>query len=130
MAGALDRDIYLTILDEVVLMTALKYSDIAPQKFGEGAERRVAHTDDLMIVVVDFFDGPKSQPDAPHSHPHQQACYVAEGEILFIMDGEQARLGPGDVFLVPSGRSHTIQRLSEHVRLVDCFTPIREDFLK
>jgi quercetin dioxygenase-like cupin family protein len=83
MASALDRDIYLTILDEVVLMAALKYSDIAPQKIGEGAERRVAHTDDLMIVVVDFFDGPKSQPDPPHSHPHQKVCYVAEGEILW-----------------------------------------------
>jgi quercetin dioxygenase-like cupin family protein len=114
---------------EEVLMTALKYSDIAPQKMGEGAERRVAHTDNLMIVVVDFFDGPTSQPDPPHSHPHQQVCYVAEGEILFLIDGEQARLGPGDVFLVPSGRPHTIQRLTEHVRLVDCFTPIREDFL-
>jgi quercetin dioxygenase-like cupin family protein len=110
-------------------MTALKYSDITPEKIGEGAERRVAHTDNLMIVVVDFSDGPKSQPDPPHSHPHEQACYVAEGEVLFITDGEQARLGPGDVFLVPSGRPHTIQRLTEHVRLVDCFTPIREDFL-
>jgi quercetin dioxygenase-like cupin family protein len=110
-------------------MTALKYSDITPEKIGEGAERRVAHTDNLMIVVVDFSDGPKSQPQPTHTHPHEQACYVAEGEVLFITDGEQARLGPGDVFLVPSGRPHTIQRLTEHVRLVDCFTPIREDFL-
>lgn len=110
-------------------MTALKYSDMRPKRIGEGAERRVAHTENLMIVVVDFSDGPQSQPDPPHSHPHQQVCYVAEGEIVFIMDGEQARLGSGDVFLVPSGRPHTIQRLTEHVRLVDCFTPIREDFL-
>jgi quercetin dioxygenase-like cupin family protein len=115
--------------EEEVLMTALKYSDMTPKRIGERAERRVAHTENLMIVVVDFFDGPQSQPDPPHSHPHQQVCYVAEGEIVFIMDGEQARLGSGDVFLVPSGRPHTIQRLTEHVRLVDCFTPIREDFL-
>jgi quercetin dioxygenase-like cupin family protein len=100
-----------------------------PKRIGEGAERRVAHTENLMIVVVDFSDGPQSQPDPPHSHPHQQVCYVVEGEIVFIMDGEQARLGSGDVFLVPSGRPHTIQRLTEHVRLVDCFTLIREDFL-
>jgi hypothetical protein len=33
------------------------------------------------------------------------------------------------VFLVPSGMPHSIQQLTEHVRLVDCFTPIREDFL-
>jgi quercetin dioxygenase-like cupin family protein len=127
MVGALMRAA-LTI-EEEMLMTALKYSDMMPKRVGEGAERRVAHTENLMIVVVDFFDGPQSQPDPPHSHPHQQVCYVAEGEIVFITDGEQAHLGPGDVFLVSSGRPHTIQRLTEHVRLVDCFTPIREDFL-
>jgi quercetin dioxygenase-like cupin family protein len=128
MVGALVR-VDCARRGEEVFMTVLKYSDIEPQKISEGAERRVAHTDSLMIVVVDFFDGPKSQPDPFHSHPHEQVCYVAEGELVFITDGEQARLGPGDVFLVPSGRPHTIQRLTEHVRLVDCFTPIREDFL-
>jgi mannose-6-phosphate isomerase-like protein (cupin superfamily) len=54
---------------------------------------------------------------------------VAEGRILFIMDGKGTHLGPGDLFLVPSGRPHTIQKLTEHVRLVDCFTPVRKDFL-
>ena len=60
-------------------MTALKYSDIAPAKIGEGAERRVAHTDNLMIVVVDFFDGPKSQPDPPHSRPERRHCLSEYG---------------------------------------------------
>ena len=111
-------------------MTTLKYHEMPPEKIREGAERRLAHTENLMIVVVDFYDGPKVQPDPPHSHPHEQVCYVAEGEILFVTDGEQTRLGPGDVFLVPSGEPHSIRQLTEHVRLVDCFTPIREDFLK
>ena len=111
-------------------MTALKYQEMPAEKVREGAERRLGHTDNLMIVIVDFHDGPKAQPDPPHSHPHEQVCYVAEGEIIFLMDGEQTRLGRGDVFLVPSGKPHSIQQLTEHVRLVDCFTPIREDFLK
>jgi quercetin dioxygenase-like cupin family protein len=111
-------------------MAALKYSEMTAEKIREGAERRLGHTHNLMIVVVDFHDGPKQKPDPPHSHPHEQVSYVAEGEILFVMDGEQTRLGPGDVFLVPSGEPHSIQQLTEHVRLVDCFTPIREDFLK
>lgn len=110
-------------------MTALRYDEMPVTAIREGVERRLGHTENLMMVVVDFHDGPKDQPDPPHSHPHEQVCYVAEGRILFIMDGEAARLGPGDVFLVPSGRPHTIQQLTEHVRLVDCFTPIREDFL-
>jgi quercetin dioxygenase-like cupin family protein len=110
-------------------MTALKRSETPVQEIRPGAERRIGHTDNLMIAVVDFYDGPKDEPDPPHSHRHEQVCYVAEGEIVFILEDEQTRLGPGDVFLVPSDKPHTIQQLTEHVRLVDCFTPIREDFL-
>jgi quercetin dioxygenase-like cupin family protein len=111
-------------------MAILKYDGMPVEQIREGAERRVGHTDNLMIVVIDFHDGPKDQPDPPHSHPHEQVSYVAEGEILALIDGQQRRMEPGDVFLVPSGKPHSIQQLTEHVRLVDCFTPIREDFLK
>ena len=112
-------------------MAILKYDETPAEKIAENVERRIGHLDNLMIVVLDFDDGPTSEPDPPHSHPHEQVCYVAEGEIIFILDGEeQGRLGPGDVFLAPSGKPHTIQRLTKHVRLVDCFTPLREEFLK
>jgi len=110
-------------------MTALKYHEMPVDKIREGAERRLGHTDLLMIVVVDFYDGPKAQPDPPHAHPHEQVSYVAEGKIIFVVEGQQTRLKAGDVFLVPSGKPHSIQQLTAHVRLVDCFTPIREDFL-
>lgn len=34
--------------------------------------------------VIDFDDGPTSEPDPPHSHPHEQVSYVSEGEIIFF----------------------------------------------
>jgi quercetin dioxygenase-like cupin family protein len=111
-------------------MAILKYDQSPVEQIREGVERRIGHTDNLMIVVMDFHDGPKEWPDPPHAHPHEQVSYVAEGEIVFVMDDQQTRLGPGDVFLIPSGKPHSIQLLTEHARLVDCFTPIREDFLK
>jgi quercetin dioxygenase-like cupin family protein len=111
-------------------MAILKYDEAPAEQIRKGAERRLGHTDNLMIVVIDFHDGPKDQPDPLHSHPHEQVSYVAEGEIIFVMDDQQTRLGPGDLFLVPPDKPHSIQQLTEHVRLVDCFTPIREDFLK
>jgi len=110
-------------------MTILKYTEVPARKIREGAERRLGHTDKLMIVVMDLDDGPKEQPDPLHAHPHEQVTYVAEGEIFFLMDDRQTRLGPGDMVLIPSGRPHSIQQLTGHVRLVDCFTPIRADFL-
>ena len=110
-------------------MTALKYSEMPVEKISADAERRLGYTENLMIVVIDFYDGPKDAPDPLHSHPHEQVSYVAEGELIFVLNDEKTRLGPGDVVLIPSGAPHSIQLLTEHVRLIDCFTPIREDFL-
>ena len=110
-------------------MTILKYQELHPQTLRPGVERRQGYTDNLMITVIDFNDGPTNQPDPLHSHPHEQVTYVAAGEILFVMNDEATHLKPGDLVLIPSGVPHAIQQLTEHVRLVDCFTPIRQDFL-
>ena len=111
-------------------MTALKFQQMPVEQVKEDVQRRIAYTDHLMIVIVDFIGGPKKEPDPPHSHPHEQVTYVAEGEINFFIDDEATHLRIGDVFTVPSGKMHTIQLLSEQARLIDCFTPIREDFIK
>jgi quercetin dioxygenase-like cupin family protein len=110
-------------------MATLKYHEATVQQVRPGVERRLAYSDHLMMAVLDFYDGPQTQPDPPHAHSHEQVSYVAAGEIFFIMDGQQTRLGPGDMFTAPPDRPHSIQLLTEHVRLIDCFTPLREDFL-
>jgi quercetin dioxygenase-like cupin family protein len=95
-----------------------------------GVERRIINTDNLMLVVVDFFDGPTSAPDPFHNHMHEQVSFVAEGEIkLFAGTDEPIHLKKGDMFCMKSDVPHTIQRLTEHVRIVDCFTPLRKEFL-
>lgn len=94
-----------------------------------GRERRVANTDNLMVVVWDFTDGPAAEPDPPHSHPHEQVTCVAEGEVLFFVGDRSSRLGPGDMVTVPPDEPHTIQTLSHRVRLIDSFTPLRREFL-
>lgn len=101
-----------------------KIETIAP-----GRTRYLGYTSKLMTAVIDFTDGPTTQPDPPHSHPHEQVTYVAAGKIIFFLDGEGETLEAGDMYTVPPNVPHTIQLLSEHVRLVDSFTPVREDFL-
>lgn len=111
-------------------MTIVKFSDVEKEAIAAGRARYLAHTDHLMVVVIDFEDGPQVEPDPPHSHPHEQVTYVAEGELYFFVDGEPHKLGPGDLITVPGDVPHTIQLLSDKVRLVDTFTPLRDDFLK
>ncbi|GAB4523114.1 MAG: cupin domain-containing protein [Anaerolineae bacterium] len=111
-------------------MHAVHNADAPRFTIAEGRERYLAHTDSLMTVVIDFHDGPHAQPDPPHHHPHEQVTYVAAGELLFFVGEEEYRLSAGDLIAVPSNVPHTIQILTPHVRLVDSFNPIREEFLK
>ncbi len=111
-------------------MPILKPSEAQPEQVRQGLKRYLIHTGDLMTVILDFSGGPWKEPEPPHSHPHVQTCYIAEGEIIFYCEGEpDQHLKAGDVFYVPSGKKHTIKLLSQKARLVDSFNPIREDFI-
>jgi quercetin dioxygenase-like cupin family protein len=111
-------------------MATIKRSDLTPEIIAAGRTRYLTYTENLMMVVVDFNDGPTSEPDPPHSHPHEQVSYVASGEINFFMENRLIHLRPGDMFTVSPNLPHSVQLLTKHVRLIDTFSPIRKDFLK
>ena len=93
---------------------------------GSGNHRRVlVHTDELMLVEFAFEAGGVG---APHSHPHVQASYVAEGSFEVTIAGETVVLSAGDSFIVPANAVHGVKALQSG-RLVDSFTPRRADFL-
>ncbi len=111
-------------------MPVLKFDKTPYEKVKEGLERKIIHTKNLMTVLIDFSNGPWEEPDPPHSHPHEQISYVAEGEIIFYCEGEPDKhLKAGDMFAVPSGKMHSVKLLTKNVRLIDSFNPVREDFL-
>jgi quercetin dioxygenase-like cupin family protein len=111
-------------------MPVYKRKTTKPEKLPERYERRITSLKNLMVVVCDFTNGPALQPDPPHSHPHEQITYVADGELFFFLGDEKHHLMQGDVISVPSGVFHCIQTISSDVRLVDSFSPVRQDFLK
>jgi quercetin dioxygenase-like cupin family protein len=110
-------------------MGIVKQDESTKQTIAEGRSRYLAQTARLMTAVIDFSDGPTDAPDPPHTHPHEQISYVAEGEILFFLADQKYHLRAGDLYTVPGNVPHSVQLLTEKVRLVDTFTPIREDFL-
>jgi quercetin dioxygenase-like cupin family protein len=111
-------------------MPVLKAKDAAVAVVKEGVHRRLIHTDELMMVVIDFNNGPWVHPDPSHHHVHEQTTYIVEGELIFFCEGEQdQQLKAGDMFAVASGKEHTIQLLSKTAKLIDSFTPVRNEFL-
>ncbi len=111
-------------------MAVLKFDEMPYTKVKAGVQRKIIMTDELMTVLIDFSNGPWEMPDLPHSHPHQQTSYIAEGEIVFYCENEpDQHLKAGDMYAIHPGKKHTIKLLSETARLVDSFYPAREDFL-
>lgn len=111
-------------------MAVLKEKESNPVQVKPGIYRRLLHTENLMMVVIDFENGPWEVPDPMHHHVHEQTTYIAEGEVIFLCEGEpDTILQKGDMVSVPSNRPHAIQLLSKHARLIDSFNPVRTDFL-
>ena len=97
------------------------WTELAP-----GNTRRVLiHTPELMQVEFGFDKGAVG---ALHSHPHIQVSYVAEGSFEVTIAGKTEIVGQGGSFIVPSGLEHGVVAL-EAGRLVDVFTPMRQDFI-
>ncbi len=93
-------------------------------------KRKIVHLDHLMVTVIEFSGGPMTQPDPPHNHPHEQITYVAAGSLKLFIEDREYLLQEGDVFKIASNLNHSVQTLTEMVKLVDSFTPLREDFLQ
>ena len=118
-----------TWIDPATVKLFIEYDKLAPITVNERTTRKFTYLNNLMMVVVDFTNGPQTEPDPFHSHPHEQVSYVAEGEVLVIIGDKRQHLKAGDMFVVPGDVMHTTQMLSPTLRLIDAFNPIREDFL-
>jgi quercetin dioxygenase-like cupin family protein len=93
----------------------------------DGTQRRVlSYGGNLMLVEFRFAAGVTS---ALHSHPHEQVGFVISGEIDFIEQGKPPkRLVAGCSYYVSPNVMHNIVTYAPTV-LIDCFTPVRDDFL-
>lgn len=92
----------------------------------DGSTRRVILSlPELMLVEFSFEKGGVG---ALHSHPHVQTSYVAEGVFEVTIGDETQTIAAGGAYIVPSGVTHGVRAL-EAGRLIDSFTPRRDDFL-
>ncbi len=110
-------------------MNTNRIADGKIEQLSPAKTRRIIHTDNLMMAVWDFFDGPWNEPEQPHSHPQEQIVYVAEGAVDFFIGSESCRLNAGDTIAVPGDIPHSVKLLTPKVRLIDTWTPIRKEFL-
>lgn len=81
---------------------------------------------DLMVVAFSFLKA--GAEGKLHNHPHIQSTFVESGRFRFSVDGVETEVGVGDSFVIPSNAVHGCVCL-EPGKLIDSFTPRRDDFL-
>jgi quercetin dioxygenase-like cupin family protein len=107
-------------------MTVLRGEQLEWLPAGEGQERQIMGYDgQMMMVKVKFETGAVG---AIHHHYHTQTSYVVSGRFEFTVDGEKVVVGPGDGLYLEPDVVHGLTCLEAGI-VIDCFTPMRADFL-
>lgn len=98
------------------------------ESLGEGLKRQILGYDGkiMMVKIVAEKAGPVG---VAHAHPHSQTTFVSSGKFEFTIGEEKKVVTAGDGLYMAPDVMHSCICLEPGV-IVDCFSPVREDFLK
>ncbi|NUC73515.1 cupin domain-containing protein [Haloterrigena sp. SYSU A558-1] len=107
-------------------MERVSIDDCEPSEAADGVHLALlAGTDSMNVQHFEIEPGATVDE---HSHPHDQTGYIAQGELTFLVEGEETVCGPGDSYAIPGDQPHAAEnRGDETVRGVDIFSPPREN---
>lgn len=106
--------------------TFISEKEKAWEPVGNGVVRQIMGYDgQVMLVKVKFETGAVGMP---HTHYHTQTTYVASGKFTFIVNGEKQIVEAGDGVYIEPDALHGCVCLKAGI-LIDCFSPMRADFL-
>jgi len=101
--------------------------DLPWEPAGEGVNRQILGFDgQIMLVNVKFTAGAKGYV---HAHYHSQSTFVVSGKFAFTIGEETKIVSAGDGLYMEPDVEHGCECLEAGV-LIDCFSPMRADFLK
>ena len=103
----------------------LNLSTIPSKELIPGYHAKMVHGDKMSIAYWTVKKGAKV-PE--HSHMHEQVMQVLEGSFEFTLDGETKTYLPNDIVVIPSYSVHSGKALTD-CRLMDIFSPVREEYL-
>ena len=78
-----------------------------------------------MLSIVNLDEGSLVPR---HTHPHEQAGMVLEGEMELGV-GQQTRvLKKGEAYVIPGGVEHFARSHNGPCKALDIFSPVREEY--
>lgn len=108
-------------------MPFIKPEELPRMGLFPGARSGIIAGSGLMLSFLEMEQGAEV-PE--HSHPHEQAGLVLAGKLRFRIGSEERMLEPGDAFIVPADMVHAGVVVEGPARVLDIFSPVREDYLE
>ena len=102
-------------------------ASIEPFEIGPGCRLRTPYGQNLMLSYVELDAGAVVPI---HQHPHEQAGMLLAGRLRFTIGAETRILLPGQMFIIPPNVPHTVEALDGPARVLDVFSPVREDYAR
>ncbi len=90
-----------------------------------GVHIRTFWGNEMLLSTADFV---ANAVVPTHSHPHEQAGTIISGEFELTIGGETRWLKPGDTYIIPGGVEHGGRTGDTPARVLDIFSPVREEY--
>ena len=108
-------------------MPFFDFKSMPPVKIWEGISGPLAYSDQLLFG---YFTIEEAAVLPVHQHPHEQWSHLIAGEFEFNIGGELMHMKPGMSAYIPGNVPHSGRALTSGVIFLDCFAPVREDFVE
>lgn len=108
--------------------TFVKENETQWETIGDGIARQILGYDGhiMMVKIKTEKAGPVG---VEHAHYHPQVTFVSSGKFEFTIGNEKKVVTAGDGMYMEPDVRHSCICIEPGV-IVDCFSPMREDFLK
>ena len=90
-----------------------------------GCRMRTPFGKNMMLSYLEMDEGAEIPR---HSHPHEQGGILIKGKLEFTIGEETRIVEAGAMFLIPGGVAHKVIALEGPAVVLDCFSPVREDY--
>jgi quercetin dioxygenase-like cupin family protein len=104
----------------------IRYADVPAIELVPGIK---AHIISSEKITLSFASAEPNAPLPPHRHENEQMLIVLEGAIDFVIEGKQYHVEKGDVIVLPSNTEHGAYFTEKGARVIDVFSPPRQDFV-
>jgi quercetin dioxygenase-like cupin family protein len=108
-------------------MPFINVDDLPPLEVVPGCRMRTPYGENLMLSYLEMEEGAVVPT---HHHPHEQGGMCLEGKIELTIGDETRVCQAGELFIIPPNTPHKAVAVGGPARVLDVFSPVREDYAK